>query len=212
MQVTRTSPVQFNITPIPGSIAIKFIVKGSKDIIRIDFNIIIYFKNPIHRNMVEMTSSDILSIYTSIEDRYYKAQIKIPEFKDYVQSYIIFTIGPNHGLDKRVFIEDINIEHLSEKIDIQTLEEIPLERPKHQTINQTIDAIIGQYSRVLPKDPIKRISYIYPQYGNDSFHIVASNHIKYLKYEYDTRGEDIEIEEIDWSKLENMAWNEKGIY
>ena len=82
MQVTRTSPVQFNITPIGSVLAVKFIVKGLRDIIRIDFSIVICFKNPLHSNMIEMTSSGILSIYTSIEDKYYKAQIKIPEFKD----------------------------------------------------------------------------------------------------------------------------------
>ena len=210
MQVTRKYPVQFNITPVPGStLSVKFIVKGLRDIIRIDFNIVTYFKNPIHINMVEMTSSDILSICTSIEDSYYKAQIKIPEFTNYIRCYIIFAIDSNYGFDKKVFIEDISIEYSSEKIDVQTIEEIPLEGSKHQTINQIIDATIEQYMRMLPKDLIKRVSYIYPLYGNDSFHIVASNHIKYLRREYKTRGEHIEIEEIDWPKLENMVWNEK---
>lgn len=214
MQVTRTSPVQFNIIPKSNStLIVKFIVKGLRDIIRIDFNVVIYYKNPIHRNMVETVSSDILSVYTSTEDRYYKAQIKIPIFKNYIQCYLIFTISPNHGLDKKVFIEDVDIEHSPEKLDVHTIEEIPIERPKHQTINQTIDLTIDQYRRELPKDPIKRISYIYPLHGNDSFHIVASNHIKYLRYEYDkyigTKDKYIEIEEIDWSQLERIDWKEK---
>jgi len=214
MQITRTSPVQFNVTPIPGStLIVKFIVKELRDIIRVDFNVVIYFKNPIYRNMVETISSDILSVYTSIEDRQYKAQIKIPIFKNYTQCFLIFTISPNHGLDKKAFIEDISIEHSSEKIDVQTIEEIPLEKPKHHTINQTVDLTIDQYKRILPKDPIKRISYIYPIYGNDSFHIVASNHTKYLRYEYDKyigiKNKYVEIEEIDWSQLGNIRWEEK---
>jgi len=163
--------------------------------------------------MVETISSDILSVYTSIEDRYYKAKIKIPEFKNYIQCYVIFIVGPNHGLDKKVFIEDISIDHSSEKIDVQTIEEVPLPRPKDYTIYDTIDQTINHHKKELLKDSIKRVSYIYPVYGNDSFHVVASNHVKYLRYEYNkyigTKDEYIEIEEIDWSQLGNIRWNEK---
>ncbi len=181
MQVTRTSPVQFNISPTSDStLIVKFIVKGLRDIIRVDLNIVIYFRNSVHRNMVETVCSDILSVYTSTEDRYYNAYIKVPEFKNYIQCYIIFIIGSNYGFDKKVFIEDINIEYSLEKIDIQSVDEIPLEKPGNITIDQTIDLIISQYRKELPKDSIRRVSFIYPMYGNDSFHIVASNHIKYL--------------------------------
>lgn len=210
MRVTRTSSIQMNIIPIPDStLIVKFIVKGSRDIIRIDFHAIIYFKGPIHINMIDMASSDLLSVFTSIEDRYYKAQIKIPEFKSCIQSYVIFTLGSNEALHTEAFIEDIDIEHSSEKIDVQTIEEIPLSRQKYRTMNDMIDLIIDQHRRELPKDSMKRISYIYPLYGNDSFHVVASNHIKYLKCEYMINNKYIGIEEIDWSQLGSINWKEK---
>ena len=54
------------------------------------------------------------------------------------------------------------------------------------------------------------ISYIYPLYNNDSFHIVASNHIKYLRHEHTIKNEYIEIEEIDWSQIGYINLDEKG--
>ena len=209
MELTRTSPIQLNIVPIPGSILIlKFRVKGSRDIIKIDIRIIIYLKNPTHRTMTDMVSSEVLSLLAFAEDKVYKAVIKVPEFKNYTKSYIIFSIDPKESLYKKVFIEDINIELSSQKIDVPVIEEIPL--PKKYTIGETLDQMIYGYNRELPKDLKKRISYIYSLYANDSFAIVASNHVKYLKYIYQQKkNENIEIESIDWSQLGNINWNEK---
>jgi glycosyltransferase involved in cell wall biosynthesis len=210
MQVTRTSPIQFNIKPISGStLSLKFLVKGSKETIKIDTRIVIHFKNSIHRNMVDMVSSDILSVLTHREDRIYKTLTKVPEFKNYTQSYIIFAVNQNEGLQKKAFIEDINIGFLSQKIDNPIVEEISLSKPKGFTTSEMIDQMTQQYDRNLPKDSKKRVTYIYSLYSNDSFHIVASNHIKYLKQCYVTDNEHVEIEETDWSQLSNINWDEK---
>ena len=207
MELTRTSPIQFNIKPISGStLNLKFIVKGSRDIIRFDIRVIIHSKNPIHRTMTDMISSDILGLYTLVEDSAYKVLIKIPEFKNYTKSYIIFTIDPNESLYKKVFIEDINIEFSFQKIDGPVIEEIP--SPNGHTKSDTIFQMVSQYNE-LPKDSKKRISYIHSLYANDSFAIVASNHVKYLKYKYIAENEHIEIESIDWSQLGSISWNEK---
>lgn len=69
--------------------------------------------------------------------------------------------------------------------------------------------MICQHNKGLPKDSKKRVSYIYPLHNNDSFGIVASNHIKYLKDKYMAENEYVEIEEIDWSQLGCINWNEK---
>ena len=213
MELTRTSPIQFNIIPISGStLILKFRVKGSRDIIKIDIRIIIYFKNPIHRTMTDTISSQVLSLLTFAEDKVYKTLIKIPEFKNYTQSYVIFTIDPKESLYKKVFIEDINIEFSSQKIDVPIIEEILLEEillPRKYT-SETLDQMILEYNRELPKDSKKRISYIYSLYANDSFAIVASNHVKYLKYIYrQNENEHIGIESIDWSQIGSISWNEK---
>ena len=208
MELTRTSPILFNIRPISGStLILKFIVKGSRNIIKVDIRVIIHFKNPVHRTMTDTVSSDILSIPTFAEENSYKAFIKIPEFKNYTQSYITFTIDPKESLYKKVFIEDINIEVSSQKIDGPTIEEILL--PSSHIISDTLGQMIYQYNRDLPKDSKQRISYIYSLYANDSFAIVASNHIKYLKHKYLNDGQHIEIEGIDWSQLSSISWNEK---
>ncbi len=65
------------------------------------------------------------------------------------------------------------------------------------------------------KECKNNISYIHQIYSRSSFNIVSSNHIKYLRMAKDdlvTTGsiltdssKDIEIQEIDWSMLENIA-------
>ncbi len=210
MEFTRTSPIQFDIIPISGStLTLKFKVKGSRDIIRADIYAIIYYKNPIHRNMTDTVSSDILNIYTLKEDIAYRAMITIPEFKNYTKSYIIFAVSQSESLYKKVFIEDIDVEFSSKKIDGTIIEEIPLPNT-HPTNGESIDQMIFQYNTELPKDSKKRISYIYSLYANDSFAIVASNHIKNLRYIYQqSDDEHIAIDAIDWSQLGSISWNEK---
>lgn len=58
-----------------------------------------------------------------------------------------------------------------------------------------------------------RISYIYPIYNKSSFNVVSSNHIKYLrtaKAVLRDISQDIEIQEIDWSRLGDIDF-EKNV-
>ena len=204
MQATRTAPIQFDVKPISGStLSLKFLVKGSRDIIKIDSRIVIHFKNAIHKNMIDMISSDILSVTTYTEDRIFKVLVNVPEFKTYTKSYIIFSVNQNESLYKKVFIEDITIEFLSRKIDGPIVEEISLSKTRSCTTIEMIDQMICQYDRELPKDQKKRVSYIYSLYSHDSFHIVASNHIKYLRYWHGYKNSEHENSEHENSEHEN---------
>ncbi len=210
MQATRTFPIQFGIKPISGStLSLNFLVKGSRDIIKIDVRIVIYSKNPVHRNMIDMIGSDMLSVSTYIEDKVYNALIKVPKFRNYTQSHLIFSINQSESLYKKVFIENIGIEFLSQKIDRNTIKEILQLGSKNFTTSEIIDQMTSQYDRGLPKDQKRRISYIYPIYSGDSFHVVASNHIKHLRHGYTTENGRVEIEEIDWSQIGSINWDEK---
>lgn len=84
-----------------------------------------------------------------------------------------------------------------------------MQKPQVRTIGEIIDDMTIKYNRELPKDPIKRISYIYPLNSTHSFNIVATNHIKYLRHKYIVDNDNIDIEEVDWSQLSNINWNEK---
>lgn len=202
------SPIQININPISGgTLNLKFLIKGSKNLIKVNIGVHIYFKHPINRNMINVVSSDILSANIFGEDKTYRALIKIPEFKNRTQSYLTFSICQNENLYAKVFIENIDREFSSQKIDISTIEEVLI--PRDVTISEMIDCMVSQYSIELPKDTKRRISYIYPMHCNDSFHIVSSNHIKYLRHKYIIDKKDLEIEEIDWSQLANIGWTEK---
>ena len=115
-------------------------------------------------------------------------------------------------------LEDTSIPELDDQtledtpipgLDDQTLEDTPIPELQIRTISEMIDQMTAQYDRDLPKDPEKRISYIYPLNSTHSFHIVAVNHIRYLKDKHLSDDQHIEIEEIDWSELSNIYWNEK---
>lgn len=91
----------------------------------------------------------------------------------------------------------------------QKIEDIPIQESQIRTVSDMIDQMTSQYSKDLPKDVEKRISYIYPLDSTHSFHIVAVNHIKHLRYKHTSENRYVEIEEIDWSQLSNINWNEK---
>ncbi len=103
-----------------------------------------------------------------------------------------------------------NIESDQSEIeDSQKTEGSPIPESQIRTVSDMIDQMTGQYNRDLPKDVEKRISYIYPLDSTHSFHIVAVNHIRYLRYKHTSENRYVEIEEIDWSQLSNIDWNEK---
>jgi glycosyltransferase involved in cell wall biosynthesis len=108
---------------------------------------------------------------------------------------------------------DIENEEDTEEIekidDSQKTEEVPIPESQIRTVSEMIDQMTSSYSKDLPKDIEKRISYIYPLDSTHSFHMVAVNHIKYLRHKHTSENRYVEIEEIDWSQLSNIDWNEK---
>src|SRR3972149_1122799 len=108
--------------------------------------------------------------------------------------------GQSEELEHSKQIEDSHIEDSQKEV-------IP--ESQILTISEMIDQMKSQYTKDLPKDIEKRISYIYPLDSTHSFHIVAVNHIKHLRYKHTSENRYVEIEEIDWSQLSNIDWNEK---
>ena len=109
-------------------------------------------------------------------------------------------------------IPEIDSQHVPEldgQEEDKKIEDIPIPELQIRTVSEMIDQMTAQYDRDLPKDPERRVSYIYPLDSTHSFHIVAVNHIKYLKDKYLDNDQHIEIEEIDWSELSNIDWPEK---
>jgi glycosyltransferase involved in cell wall biosynthesis len=100
-------------------------------------------------------------------------------------------------------------QEINEIENSQKTEDVPIQESQIRTVSDMIDQMTSQYSKDLPKDVEKRISYIYPLDSTHSFHIVAVNHIKHLRYKHTSENRYVEIEEIDWSQLSNIDWNEK---
>lgn len=101
------------------------------------------------------------------------------------------------------------IENIHGMEDSQKIEDILIPESQIRSVSDMIDQMTSQYSKDLPKDVEKRISYIYPLDSTHSFNIVAVNHIKNLRYKHTSENRYVEIEEIDWSQLSNIDWNEK---
>lgn len=108
-------------------------------------------------------------------------------------------------------LEDAQKEDESEQEteNSKKIEDIPIQESQILTVSDMIDQMTNKYSKDLPKDVEKRISYIYPLDSTHSFNIVAVNHIKHLRYKHTSENRYVEIEEIDWSQLSNIDWNEK---
>lgn len=106
--------------------------------------------------------------------------------------------------------EDDARKHIID-IESQTTlkKELKKKRSQVSPIGEIIDGMKAKYSTELSDVPIKRISYIYPIESTHSFNIVAVNHIKYLRHKYIVENSDVEIEEMDWSRLSNINWDEK---
>lgn len=113
MEITKGSPAAINAIVIPGStIVCELKIKGTKKPVKINIDFHIYFKNPIHRNMTDVITSGIQSIYTSASDSTHIIKIKIPEFREYTKSQIYISIDPNQDPYNKIFILGIIIEDI----------------------------------------------------------------------------------------------------
>lgn len=210
MEFNKNSPIKMNVTLIPDStLETRFIIKGSQSLTKVNICTYVHFRNPISKNMVDFERSEILSAYTYTYDKAYKALIKIPNFrsKDLTESYIMFSIDKEEDPYSKMSIEEITTKLSLEQLDESILEEIST--PKSFITGSMIDIMVSQCDKNLPNDLENRISYIYPVRKTDSFHIVASNHTKYLRYKYLIENKHIIIEEMDLFQLDNIDRNEK---
>lgn len=130
MEITRSSPIKFDIIPIPGSILIcELKLKGSKHTVKVNVDLIIYYKNPNYWHITDVVSSGIQSIYTSKEDSIHIIELKVPDFKDRIQSFISISIND---------IQKISIEHL---IVEDELEREAKKRKKEEEIKAKIEKL-----------------------------------------------------------------------
>lgn len=113
MEITKTSPMKIDIGVIPEStIVCELKLKGTKVPIKVNIDIHIYCKHPIHRNMTDVITSGIQSIYTSFNDTIHTIKMKIPSFRDRIQSCVYITIDQNQNPYAKVFIKDIIVEDI----------------------------------------------------------------------------------------------------
>jgi glycosyltransferase involved in cell wall biosynthesis len=66
---------------------------------------------------------------------------KVPKFKNYISSYITFAINQDESLYKKVFIEDIRIEFLSQNVDRPIADNILLSKPTVCTTGKIVNPI-----------------------------------------------------------------------
>lgn len=207
MLLTKNSPIKVKVNVIPRStLAFGFLVKGSRSVAKVNVSIVIYYKHPHRCNTISSVGSDTLVAYTYENDRYYNVDIEIPEFKNRIESFILFR-SEKFGND--ISIENIKIMgHSYHKTGKSKIEEAPI--PKPPTIDEFVDSLVDRYKKELPKDSMNRIFYIRP-WTNDSFGIVSNHHIQYIRLNIKEREEKngFIIEDINWSSLGKINWDEK---
>lgn len=128
MELTKNSPIKCDIVPIPESaIMCEFKTKALKketktktikNEIKINVDIVIYYQNPDHYNMVDVTTSGVQSVYISKEDRFHSLKLDIPKFenKRRKQSYVIISLDNEEDPYIKVYVEDITVENIAQHI------------------------------------------------------------------------------------------------
>lgn len=120
MEINKRSPIQYDIRPIPGSVLVcEFKIKGQKNIVKINIELIIYHRRSNSANDVKkigLISSGIQSIYTSTQDDIYTVNIRVPEFdiKNRTQSFLLVYIDNTENYYSRVNIESLTVEEYSQ--------------------------------------------------------------------------------------------------
>ncbi len=143
MEFTIQSPIKYNVRVISGSIiTCEFKIKGTKIPIKLNIELHVYFKHNIRSNMTDVVTSDVQSIKTSKEDTIHKIKIKVPEFKDCIQSFIVIHIDRSVELYTKAFLEYIKIDvgNLPQQVELTQLEQIQsqqvLMHRQHESLGQ----------------------------------------------------------------------------
>ncbi len=131
MEFATNNPIKYNVRVVPGStITCEFKIKGTKKPIKLNVELHVYFKHNIRSNMTDVITSDIQSVKTSKEDTTHKVKIRVPEFKDCVQSFIIIQIDRSAELYTKAFLEYIKVDvgNLPQQVEATQLQPSPMRR------------------------------------------------------------------------------------
>lgn len=113
MDITYTSPIKFNFSPIPGHIVtFEFKLKGSKNRIKVNADINIFYKDPYIIGRVFLVNSGMQSVYTDKEDRMHTFKFKIPEYKILTQSYVYIWMEPAGDPYECIIIDNTRIVNI----------------------------------------------------------------------------------------------------
>lgn len=116
----------------------------------------------------------------------------------------------DRDLKEKLKKEESNAEKLKkEGLKTEGSKIVTPKKEESRTIGEIVNDMTSKYNTELPKDTIKRISYIYPLNSANSFNIVSANHVKYLRHKHISENDNIEIDEVDWTQLQNLDWKEK---
>jgi glycosyltransferase involved in cell wall biosynthesis len=109
MKITKSSDIKLNVIPNPGSTLICEIgIKGSKNRIKVNIDLIIYYKSATHQNVIDVVASGTQSIYTSTKSSNHIIKLGVPEYKNRTQSFVCITtddIRPVYV--ENIFVEDV---------------------------------------------------------------------------------------------------------
>ncbi len=120
MNITYTSPVKFDVIPIPESIInFQFRLKKSVQRLKLNIDLNIFYKDPYIIGREFLSNSGAQSVYSSVtEDTSHLLKFKVPQFKNRSQSHIYISLEPIGDPYAKVTIEDVKIDfHRPEKVD-----------------------------------------------------------------------------------------------
>lgn len=113
MEITKISPMKIDVGVISESTVVcELKIKGTKNPIKVNIDLHIYCKHPIHRNMTDVITSGIQSIHTSSNDSIHKIKMKIPQFNDRIKSCVYVSIDSNEGPYEKIYILSITVEDM----------------------------------------------------------------------------------------------------
>ncbi len=206
MELSKNSPITIGTIAMPGStIVCEFTTIGTKRPIKFNINTHIYRRHTVHKDMIDVITSDEHCIYTSpIEDTHI-VKMKIPQYerRDLFRSFVQMTMDQNEDHYIRVFVTNISTEE-NLRYDERKRKEKD-ERKIREEQERLEDIVIAS----LPKDPVNRIFYIRP-YNNDSFSIISQHHIQYMRKNIKCEKHNEENNEDNRFEIVDMGWDRIG--
>lgn len=141
MEITRRLPLDIDVIPVPGSTIIcEFTLNGSKSKIKVNTDLIIYYKNPHQGHITHVIASGTQTIYTSIEKRAHIIKLKVPQFKNRIRSFVNISVDDVQS----AFIEDLIVEEESKYYTRKRDTEEQIKARKERHINKIYNIFTGK--------------------------------------------------------------------